>query len=112
MATKKKTKTSHYRAKPNQLSVVAPEKERLVISCSKEEKRIIRVLAALENMTISDYLLSGPRRKMASPEAGIHVPNEETKRVLEETDAGIGLESHDSLEGFWKAMGMKPSARD
>lgn len=113
---KKKSQKSHYKAKSSRLSVAAPEKERLVISCSKEEKKAIKVFAALGSMTVSDYLLSAPRRKMVGCDfpgcTGIHEPNEETRKVLEETDAGIGLESHNSLEGFWKAMGMKPNAKD
>ena len=35
---------------------------------------------------------------------GVHIPNKETERVLRETEAGINLESHESLDSFWKSM--------
>lgn len=96
------------------MSLAAPEKTRLVLSCTEEEKRYIKVLAAIENKTISDYLLEKPRKKIPNVKcdhpgcSGVHVPNKETAKVLRDTDAGRNLESHNSLEDFWKAMGMKP----
>jgi hypothetical protein len=115
---KKQAKTVYVKRRAHEMSIQAPERTRLVLSCTEEEKRYIRVLAAIENKTVSDYLLDGPRKKIPSvkcdfPECnGVHEPNEETAKVLRETDAGIGLESHESLEDFWKAMGMKPNAKD
>lgn len=100
------------------MSIAAPEKTRLVISCTEEEKKYIRVLAALENKTVSDFLLESPRKKMPNVKCnfrgcdGVHIPNKETARVLKETEEGINLESHDSLDDFWKAMGMNPNAED
>jgi len=111
----KKAKISHH---PSKMSLAAPEKTRLVLSCTEEEKRYIRILAALEDKSISDYLLSKPRKEMSRVKCdfpgcnGIHEPNEETAKALRDTEAGINLESHDSLKDFWKAMGMKPDARD
>jgi hypothetical protein len=114
---KKHTKTAAIKKRAHKMSVEAQGKTRLVLSCTEEEKRYIRVLAAIENKTVSDYLLDEPRKKIPSVKCdfpgcnGTHEPNEETAKVLRETDAGIGLESHDSLEAFWKAMGMKPNAK-
>ena len=81
-----------------------------VLSCTEDEKRYIKALAAMENMSVSDYLLEKPRKKMPGMKCnfpgcdGTHIPNKETARVLRESEAGINLESHDSLESFWKAM--------
>lgn len=100
------------------MSVVSPEKTRLVLSCTEKEKRFIKVLAALEDKSISDYLLEKPRQKMPKMQCdfprcdGMHKPNKETEKVLKDTDAGRNLESHDSLKDFWKAMGMKPNAKN
>src|ERR1700723_2118105 len=114
---KKQSKTAHVKAYAHEMSIAAQEKTRLVLSCTEEEKRYIRVLAAIENKSISDYLLDGPRKKIPSVKCdfpgcnGVHEPNEETAKVLRETDDGINLETHNSLEDFWKAMGMNPNAK-
>ena len=39
-----------------------------------------------------------------------HEPNEETAQVLRETRKGKNIKSHDSLEDFWKSMGITPNA--
>jgi len=111
----KSTKVSY---RPSKMSVEAPKKTRLVLSCTEEEKKYIKILAAIENKTISDYLLDAPRKKIPNVKChipgcdGYHIPNDETAKVLMETEAGINLESHDSLDGFWEAMGMKPNAKN
>lgn len=41
---------------------------------------------------------------------GIHTPNAETAKVLNDSEKGLTVESHASIEDFWKSMGMKPNA--
>lgn len=36
-----------------------------------------------------------------------HVPNEETDKVLRETDEGNNLVEHETLDEFWKALGLE-----
>lgn len=116
--SKKQNKTVRIRKHASKMSVASPEKTRLVLSCTEEEKRYIKVLAAIENKSISDYLLEKPRKKIPGLQCdfpgcdGAHKPNEETEKVLKDTNAGRNLESHDSLKDFWKAMGMKPNAKN
>lgn len=43
-----------------------PKKTRLNIDCSPEEKRIIRILAAKEDKSLSQYILSLVRRESES----------------------------------------------
>lgn len=111
---KKKKKATKISCPPAKMHVVTPEKTRLVLSCTEEEKRFIKVLAAIENKSVSDYLLDAPRKKIPNVKCnfpgcdGTHVPNKKTAKVLKETEAGMNLESHDSLDDFWKAMGIKP----
>ncbi len=116
--SKRKTKSVRVRNRVSKMSIASSEKTRLVLSCTEEEKRYIKVLAAIENKSISDYLLEKPRQKMPEMQcdfpgcSGAHEPNKETEKVLRDTDAGRNLESHNSLKDFWKAMGMKPNAKD
>lgn len=111
-------KAAQIRAQTSKMNLVASRKTRLVLSCTEEEKRYIRVLSALENKTISDYLLEKPRQKMPEMQcdfpgcSGLHEPNAETEKVFKDTDAGRNLESHDSLKDFWKAMGMNPNVKN
>lgn len=116
--SKSKTKTVRVRSRVSKMSIASSEKTRLVLSCTEEEKRYIKVLAALENKSISEYLLEKPRQKMPELQcdfpgcSGDHKPNKETEKVFKDTDAGLNLESHNSLKDFWKAMGMKPNAKN
>lgn len=89
-------------------------KARLSIDCTPQEKMYVKMLAAKKQMTISEYFLSFAREEM--PQCGghhcsrSHKPNEETAQVLRETKEGKNIESHESLDEFWKAMGMTPNA--
>ena len=86
-----------------------PHKVRLSVDCTEEEKMYIKMLAAKEKKTISEFLLVYPRSK--KPKAKVpscsrsHEPNEETKTALRESREGKG-EIFESLDDFWKAMGV------
>lgn len=117
MAAKKKTnsKTAQIKARSKKMSVISPCRKRrgarLVLSCTEQEKQYVKTRAADEGKTISQFLLEFVH---AQPyyDYRSHEPNEETARVLKETEQGMYLESHDSLEDFWKSMGMDPHAKD
>ena len=82
------------------------KKARLSIDCSTEERRYIKMLAAREEMTISEYLLSSVRKQMPQCTKS-HIPNAETIASIQESEQKKGLERFDSLEDFWKSMGVK-----
>lgn len=90
---------------------------RISVDCTDEEKRYIKMLAAREGMSMSEYLLSFPRSQMPDfnkcdhPKCdGKHEPNEESKKALKESREGKGT-VFSSLDDFWKAMGIKPNAK-
>jgi hypothetical protein len=74
----------------------------------------IKTLAAKKQMTISEYFLSFARQEMLKDVGHdcnkSHELNEETAQVLRETKRGENIKSHQSLEDFWKAVGMKSNA--
>jgi len=111
---KKQTKKIQIKKRAHPMSIVSPEKERLVLSCTKEEKRYIKVLAAKNNMTMSEYLLSFARKEMPKSCSQhcerSHVPNKETAKVLKETDEGKNLVEYDNIDDFWDALGFKKYA--
>jgi hypothetical protein len=86
------------------------KKVRLSVDCTEQERMYIKMLATKNHMTISEYLLSFARKEM--PECGGHhckhghEPNEETAKVLRETEKRDNLIKHDTLEEFWSALGF------
>ncbi len=95
-----------------------PEKVRLVLNCTEEEKMYIKMLAAKEKKTMTDYLLTAPRAKMPKRKCdfpgcdGIHKPNKLTEKVLKESERGENLEQHETVEDFWKSMGIDLDAQN
>jgi hypothetical protein len=83
------------------------EKVRVTVECSPEERTYIKMLAAKNHMTISEYLLSFARHEMPSHE---NVPNAVTRKAMKDADEKRNLESFDNIDDFWKAMGIDPHA--
>ena len=61
--------------------------------------------------------MSFPRKKMSKSKCdfpgcdGIHKPNKLTEKVLRESERGENLEHHESIEDFWKSMGIDPNSK-
>ncbi len=87
------------------------DKVRLTVECSLDERTYIKMLAAKNHMTISEFLLASVRKKI--PRADVRLrgrkPNAETIEALKESREGE-LESYKTLEDFWKEMGIDPNA--
>ena len=83
-------------------------KVRLSVDCSEEERMYIKMLAAKNLMTISEYLLSLARQDMPKSTQN---PNEITKKALESSYEEEG-KTFDSLDDFWTTMGINPHAKD
>ena len=63
------------------------------------------MLAAREDKTISEYLISLARDQMPKCTKS-HMPNAETIGSIEESEQGEGIEHYNSLDDFWKSMGV------
>lgn len=92
-----------------------PEKKvRLSVDCTEQERMYIKMIATKHQMTISEYLLSFARKEM--PKCGgyhcnkSHEPNEETAKVLAETDREENLTEYETLDEFWDALGFNQHA--
>lgn len=83
------------------------EKVRLTVECSFEERTYIKMLAAKKHVTISELLLAPLRSKLPLKKA--HKPNAETIKALKESREE-DLESYETVEDFWIAMGIDPNA--
>ncbi len=90
---------------------VRAREARLTIDCSAEQKKKIKMLAAMNDSSITDFMLNLVEEKFTWCPLGLsHIPNEETAKVLRESEQGINLEKHESVEDFWKSMGIDPNA--
>ncbi len=86
---------------------------RLSIDCSIDQKRKIKMLAALEDKSITDLILSlVDERFERCPLGHHHIPNSETIKVLEATDRGEDLEEYETEEEFWKAIGRDVKTKE
>lgn len=90
------------------------KKVRLSVDCTEQERMFIKMLATKKHMTISEYLLSFARKEMPRQKSKhclrSHEPNEETAKVLKETDEGKNLIEHETLDEFWNELGFNEHA--
>lgn len=95
------------------------KKVRLSVDCTEEERMYIKMIATKKHMTISEYLLTFARKEMPQTlksQCGghhckqSHEPNEETAKVLKETDRGENLTEYETLEDFWSSLGFNKHA--
>ena len=79
-------------------------KAKVTFDCTQDERIYIKMLATKAHMTLGEFILSYLRKDF--PEK---TPNNETLEAMKECEEGRGIKC-DSIEDFWKKMGMKPSA--
>jgi hypothetical protein len=82
----------------------AVKKTRISLDCLPEEHQKIKIYATLHRQTLSEYILEFVRQGMRKEH--IKVPNKETIQAFEENDRGEGVESYESVEEMFKALGM------
>ncbi len=104
---KNKTKEAKYVAHPPKMAVRAPEKServRLAIVCTLEERKLIKMLASYEDMTLNDFVLDCVRERIKCTKS--HVPNKETEEALDASDRGEGHRKHASLNEMFNFLGI------
>jgi len=104
---KAKSKETKYIAHPKKMTVCAPKKTervRLAIVCSYEERKLIKMFASYEDMTLNDFVLECVRQRMKCTKS--HAPNEETTKALDASDRGEGHRKHASLDEMFNFLGI------
>ena len=81
---------------------------KISVDVSQEEKTYIKMLAAKAHMTLGEFMLSYLRADF--PREKKRKPNKETLKAMKETREGKGT-VYESMDDFWKEMGVKPSAK-
>lgn len=82
-----------------------PQKAKVTIECSHDDRAYIKMLAAREHVTISEYMLGKVRPDFPQERK----PNAETLKAMKESREGKGIKCN-SIEDFWDKMGMSPNA--
>lgn len=80
-------------------------KTKVTFDCSAEEKTYIKMLAAKAHMTLGEFVLSYLRVDFPTKKER----NKETLKAMREAKEGKGT-VYESMDDFWKEMGVKPSA--
>ncbi len=93
----KNTHKKNYRAREARLS----------IDCSTEQKRKIKMLAASQDKSITDFLLDLVEEKYTwCPLELSHVPNEETISSIEKSEKGKDLKGFESMGDLYEDLGI------
>lgn len=84
------------------------ERTKVTFDCSIEEKTYIKMLAAKSCMTLGEFVLS--YSKSDFPGKKTEKPNRQTLEAMKEAREGKGT-VYESMDDFWKEMGVKPRAQ-
>ena len=99
-----KKKSKEIKVKPKKLTLTKPKKNvRLAIECSAEERKYMKMYAAHEDKTLNEFVLECVRMKMHGC-SNPHIPNQETERILKETENGENLIHFDTVEDFLDSL--------
>ncbi len=97
MREKKEIEKKSYRAR----------EARLTIDCSTEQKKKIKMLAAANEMSITDFMLGLVEEKYTWCPLGLsHNPNAETIASIEASEKGEGVKSFNSIDDLFKDLGI------
>ena len=83
---------------------MSAEKVRLSIDCFSEERKKIKILSALKDMTISEWVMDCIRGKLKQETA--HIPNKKTAEALRNSAKGKGTKKHATIEELFSTLDM------
>jgi hypothetical protein len=78
---------------------------KVTIDVSEDERTYIKMLATKKKMTISEFIMSYVRPNIPNDE-----PNVETQKAMRDVDEKKNLTRCNSIEEFWKVVGIDPNA--
>ena len=80
---------------------------RLTIDCSAEQKKKIKMLAAAQEKSITDFVLEIIEEKYTWSPLGLsHVPNAETSASVEASERREGVKSFESMDALFENLGI------
>lgn len=78
---------------------------RLSIDCSAEERKMIKMLATMEDKSMGDFMLSLAHARFEQCQYGYsHIPNDETIASIEESEKGMNITTFRAAEDMFKYL--------
>jgi hypothetical protein len=82
-----------------------PKKARITVECSLELRRVIRILAAQNDQSMNDFILSLVEKEQnACYFCENYGPSKKTINAIEQIEKGKNIEQHSSPEAFWESF--------
>lgn len=86
--------------------IPASQQTKITVTCSIEQRKEIRMLAAQEDKSMNEFLISlVEERKKRCLLCESYEPNAVTIQTMQETDRGENLERYKDINDFWKSIG-------
>ena len=80
------------------------DKVRLSVDCSPEERRQIKIFCAMEDHTVSEWIMGCVRERMLRMRG--HLPNAETRQALRGSEKGEGVQFYQSTDELFDDLGI------
>jgi hypothetical protein len=78
---------------------------RITVECSLEQRRTIRILAAQQDKSMNEFILSlVEKEQKACHFCETYGPSEKTIKAIEQLERNEEVEQHDSAEAFWESF--------
>ena len=78
---------------------------RIMLECSLEQRRAIRMLAAQQDKSMNEFILSlVEKEQKACQFCETYGPSEKTLKAIEQLERNEEVEHHTSAENFWESF--------
>lgn len=82
-----------------------PKRVRITLECSLEQRKAIRIMAAQNDQSMNDFLLSLVEKEQKSCHfCETYGPSEKTIKAIEQLEKGEDVELFPSPEAFWDSF--------
>jgi hypothetical protein len=96
---------THKRKHEPKLPGVKLQRARITLECSLEQRRAIRILAAQQDKSMNEFILSlVEKEQKACHFCETYGPSEKTIRAIEQLEQNEEVEHHASAESFWESF--------
>ena len=96
------TKSLHKRKSPLRPK---SKRARITLECSPEQRKRIRIMAAQQDQSMNDFLLSlVEKEQKACHFCQTYGPSEKTIKIIKQIERGENIEQYASSEEFWNSF--------
>lgn len=86
-------------------AITRPKKARITVECSLEERKAIRILAAQNDQSMNDFIMSLVKKEQKTCHfCETYGPSKSTIKAIEQLEKGENIEHYASPEAFWDSF--------